>query len=665
MFLNRDISWLSFNERVFQQASKPDVPLMERMRFLAIFSSNLDEFFRVRFPAITALSSLSSKFRKQTIPPTDKYLAEQVKKIIESQLKMFGEILTRQLLPALNEKGIVIYYNQPLCIEHKYDVKEIFLTRVLSFIQPIYVNKDFTENFIPVNDQPYFIATIKDDKSGTLKQAVVNIPVEHINRFFTLPNKEGKKYFIFLDDIIRENIDYLFPGYVVSAVSSFKISRDAELLLDEVLDKDIIREIEKKIEKRKIGKPTRLLLEKEMPVNVQLYLKSIFKIKDEQVFEGGRYHNLKDFFRLPEVDASFYYPPAMPFRYLQHEKYNGLFDLIEEKDRLLHFPYHNFNTVLAFFNHAAIDPDVKSIYVTLYRVASDSFIANALMSAAHNGKKVVVFVELKARFDEENNIKWSKKMSDAGILIINNIHDIKVHTKIALVQKAKTAYAIIGTGNFNEKTAGLYSDHLLLTNNEDITRDLKSLFICLQSRDCKSDLKQLQPKRILISQVNMLDVLEKEIKKQMAKAKLGEPALIRMKMNNLEDTDFVKLLYKASKAGVIIRLNVRGICCLMPGEEGYSENITVKRIVDRYLEHSRIFIFGEGEQMKTYIGSADLMTRNLYHRIEVAVPVSENELQVKLEKYFDMQWHEDGEANGNYEKGCQHKVYEYLKQNLS
>lgn len=678
MIFNRDISWLGFNERVLLEASMDDVPLMERIKFLAIFSSNLDEFFRVRFPAVTTLSSLSSKLRKRTIPPTNKFLARQVKTIVDKQLQSLGMILHEQLLPQLDQNGIVLYYNQPLQEVHRDAVKEIFLTHILSFIQPIYINKDFTANFTPVNDQPYFIVSIHNDEKKIMKQVVVNIPTEQLTRFYSLPPVDNKRYIIFIDDIIRENMDYLFPGYTITAISSFKISRDAEIVFEEVFVKDIVEEIEKKIEKRKSGKPSRLLIEKDMPPSIQFYLKSLFKVKAEEIFEGGRYHNLKDLMSLPVQDAAFYYQDQKPLPYLQVNQYNELFDLVRQQDRMLHFPYHNYNPMLHFFNHAAVDPEVRSIQVTLYRIAAESHIANALISAAKNGKKVVVFMELKARFDEANNIKWSKLMKEAGIHIINNIQNLKVHSKIALVQKDNSAYAIIGTGNFNEKTARLYTDHAFMTSDPDITDDLKQLFSCLEHRDCKDQIKTLKPKKLLISQVNMIEELENEIKSQISNAKKERPALIRLKMNNLEDYGVIQLLYKASRAGVKIKLLVRGICCLVPGKKS-SENIEVKRIVDRYLEHSRIFIFGEGDNKTTYIGSADLMTRNLFYRIEVAVPVAEPGLQNEMEDYFELQWNDNVKAvsidkdNGQHfseveagtaRQAAQVAIYDYLKQKI-
>ncbi|MEP6675419.1 MAG: polyphosphate kinase 1 [Ferruginibacter sp.] len=680
MYYNRDISWLGFNERVLQEAADPEVPLMERIKFLSIFSANLDEFFRVRFPAIAALSGLNSKIRKRTIPPTSKNLAKLIKDIVNKQFNNFGSILREQLLPGLETAGIVLYYDQPLKEEHIDEVKEFFLSNVLSFIQPLFINDDFTKNFIPENDRPYFLITIKQAGISITRHAVVNIPSDKLPRFFSLSALEGKSYLIFIDDIIRENLNCLFPGFEILTVSSFKINRDAELLLEESLGKDILREIEKKLEKRKMGKLSRFLFQQNMPQSLQMYLSSVFHVKDAEMFEGGRYHDLKDLINLPVKNDSLYYPVI---KRLASENINisgDIFEKIKERDILLHFPYQSYNPILSFFNQAAIDPNVRSIYITLYRIASDSHIANALISAAKNGKEVVVFVELKARFDEANNIMWSKAMKKAGIRIIYSIPGIKVHSKIALVKKDKDDYALIGTGNFNEKTAQLYADHTLLTSDPSITDDLKKLFNCLQRDDCKTALKHLEPEQLLISQVNMVSSLERLIKEQISIAKKQMPACISLKMNSLEDPGIIQLLYKASRAGVKVRLMVRGICCLIPGRKNLSENIEVKRIVDRYLEHSRIFIFGEAGNSQVFIGSADCMTRNLHYRVEAAVPVKAAPLKEELETYFELQWTDNTKAVTMDEKNVQHfpvraadeikirsqdAIYDFLKQKHS
>lgn len=676
MYYNRDLSWLGFNERVLQEAADATVPVMERLKFLSIFSSNLDEFFRVRFPAMVALSSLSGKIRKRTIPPTDKKLATYAKEIINKQLLEFGNILKEQVLPELEKNNIILYYDQPILEDHKAEIRDIFLSTILSFIQPIFISEDFIKIFTPENDKLYFLVSLKQKETDHLKHCIVNIPSENLSRFFQLAPIGEKKYFIFIDDIIRENINYIFPGFDVITASSFKVTRDAELLLDEGLGKDIVKEIEKKLEKRDMGKLSRFLFQRDMPQSLQLYLKAVFNIKEEELFEGGRYHNLKDLAKLPVEGKHFFYPEAKPLQPFQMHQCGEIFDLIKSKDILLHFPYHSYNPVLSFFNQAAIDPDVKSIHITLYRVAADSHIVNALISAAKNGKEVVAFIELKARFDEANNLKWSKEMKKAGIKLIYSLPNIKVHSKIALVVKKGYAYAFIGTGNFNENTARFYADHTLLTADAAITNDLKELFTALEHKNEKERVQHLSPSQLLISQVNMLPELEKMIKVQINRAKKKLPASIKLKLNSLEDYDMIQLLYKASKAGVKIQLIVRGICCIAAGKTDLSENIEAKRIVDRYLEHSRIYIFGEGEDAKVFIGSADWMTRNLHYRIEVCTPINDKAIQEELKKYFELQWNDDAKAvllkenneqlylsrsEGSKNMRSQQTVYEFLK----
>jgi polyphosphate kinase len=383
-------------------------------------------------------------------------------------------------------------------------------------------------------------------------------------------------------------------------------------------------------------------------VSVQKFLAASLGLKAEQLFVGGRYHNLSDMAKLPVKKKELYYPDLEQLKPIHMQECGDIFTRIEQKDVLLHFPYDSYNPVLTFFNQAAIDPDVSSIYVTLYRVAADSHIVNALISAAKNKKEVMVFVELKARFDEANNIRWSKEMEKAGVKIIYSIPRIKVHSKIALVQKQTAAgtksYAYVGTGNFNETTARFYTDHALFTTDSDITTDLQTLFQFLKQRTKPVRKAGKEFGSILVSQYNMTDIFEQEINAQIKRKKKGLPASIKIKLNNLEDIPMIDQLYKASRAGVHIQLIVRGICCLKSGEKELSENIEIKRIVDRFLEHSRIFIFGENGTGKVYMGSSDWMTRNLHHRIEVCVPVREPDLAKQLKDYFDIQWSDNVKA---------------------
>jgi polyphosphate kinase len=683
MYHNRDISWLSFNYRVLQEAADKTVPLMERLKFLSIFSSNMDEFFRVRYPVISLYSELKDKTLNKIIPPPDKHMAEKVQEIVGAQFSEFGVILNKELLPALAEHKICLYYNKPIPPQFTAQVREIFLSRILSFIQPVMVQDPFREDFFAESNKLYFLVLLKKEGEDVLQHAIVNIPAQKLPRFFKLESEDEFEQIVFLDDMIRDNLRCVFTSFAVHACYSFKITRNAELYLDEEnYQKDILKELEKKLEKRDNGTPTRLLYEEGMPISVQKFMASSLGLKYEQLYTGGRYHNLSDLAKLPVNRPELFYPDIKPLKQLFQEDCGDMLRRIEEKDILLHFPYDSYNPVLSFFNHAAIDPDVKSIYVTLYRLAADSYVANALISAARNKKEVVVFVELKARFDEANNIRWSKEMEKAGVKIIYSIPRIKVHSKIALVNKqnaeGKKSYAYIGTGNFNETTARFYTDHALFTADVKVTRDLQKLFQFLKARTKPVKKAAKEFETILVSQYNMIEVFEQEVKAQIKRVKKKMPAGIKIKLNNLEDVPMIDLLYKAAKAGVPIKLIVRGICCLNSGEKGLKNNIEVKRIVDRFLEHSRIFIFGENGTGNVYIGSSDWMTRNLYHRIEVCVPVKDGQLAHELKDYFEIQWTDTAKASeagtlpesypiardglDNADTRCsQQEIYTYLK----
>jgi polyphosphate kinase len=422
------------------------------------------------------------------------------------------------------------------------------------------------------------------------------------------------------------------------------------------------------------------LYEKGMPSSLQKFLAGSLGLKNDELYEGGRYHNLSDLASFPVSRKDLEYPSLQQLKPIGLEYCGDIFRQIEEKDLLLHFPYESYNPVLAFFNQAAIDPAVQSISVTLYRVASESHIVNALISAAKNKKRVQVFVELKARFDEANNIKWSREMVKAGVKIIYSIPLIKVHSKIALIikrtKKEVKGYSYVGTGNFNETTARFYTDHALFTARDEVIKDLQHLFNILEKekRPQKDAVNEFN--HLLVSQYNMVPAFEEEIMKQIKKKKKGQEAAIRIKINNLEDIYMIDLLYKAGKAGVKVQLLVRGICCIAPGKEKLSENIEVKRIVGQFLEHSRIFIFGVGDDSNVYMGSADWMTRNLQHRIEVCIPVTDSMLKEDLTNYFDIQWNDTVKAvsldedlnqvrlnnlSDQDQETPQQKIYGYLK----
>ncbi|HYD22301.1 MAG TPA: polyphosphate kinase 1 [Flavipsychrobacter sp.] len=673
-YYNRDLSWLQFNYRVLLEAADETVPLYERLKFLSIFSSNMDEFFRVRYPVVTAISEMGPKVRRK-IEPGSKKVLEQIQEEVEGQLRDYGEILTQQLLPALKAENIHVYYNEKIRSEHVNEVREYFLSRVLSFIQPIFLEEEGERDFIPENGKLYFIVSLRTDKDTYLKYAIVNIPSDKIDRFYCPKPIDGVNYVLFLDDIIRENINYIFPGFEVGGVYTIKLNRDADLEIDDDYSMDVIRKIERQLKKRENGPPSRFLYEEGMPKNIQLFLTSIFGISHDEVFSGGRYHNLKDLAKFPSFGKQLYYDdwPGISLPLF----YNGgdIFKAVRGKDILIHLPYHSYDPILAFFNQAAIDPEVEEIYITLYRIASESLIANALISAARNGKKVTVFIELKARFDEENNLAWSKKMNEAGIQIIYGIPDIKVHAKTALVTRkndsGKHAYAVLSTGNFNELTARYYADHVLFTSNRHITTELFILFHFLQKKLSSRQDEQLTFETLYVSRFNLIERFEEHINKEIKKAKRGNGGRIRIKVNNLEEPYMIDLLRKAAKAGVKVDVMARSICCLIPE----NENATVKRLVDRYLEHSRLFIFGENDDAIVVIGSADLMTRNLRHRVEVCFPILDISCKTELLNYFDLQWQDHEKVviiNGDMEQhrisagqgglpAAQHSIYQYLR----
>lgn len=679
MYYNRDLSWLTFNYRVLQEAACIDVPLYERIKFLSIFSSNLDEFFSVRYPVVMAISNLKAKTQRKVENFIPDHFVEKIQEQIEMHLSEFQQIFSGTILPELDAQGIVLYYNRQLREEHIPEAREYFLSKILSFLQPVFLKGDMAGKFEPEANKLYMIISLKKRGEDEVQQAIIKIPADHLKRFHTLSPIDGKQYVVFIDDIIRENSKYIFPGFEIAGTYSIKFNRNADLEFEEDYRGNILEKIEKKLVNRAYGQPSRFLYESAMPRNVQLYIASIFGIDHDQLFADGRYHSLSDLASFPDFGKKLTYTERKPIVIPKLQDGWDLFKAVEVKDILLHFPYHSYNAILSFFNQAAIDPDVKEIYITLYRVASDSLIANALISAAKNGKKVTVFIELKARFDEANNIVWSKKMKNAGVRLVYSMPDIKVHTKIALVTKEveekKKSYAIISTGNFNESTARYYTDHTLLTVDKEINTELLHLFHYLE-KGTKGDIEDTSFKKLIVSRFNMVATFKKLVEAEIKIAKKTGKGLIRIKLNNLEEPGMIDLLYKASRAGVTVQLIVRSICCLVPGVKDLSEHIAVKRLVDRYLEHSRIFIFGEGNESRIIIGSSDWMTRNLYHRIELCTPIIDINSRVELLDYFDMQWRDNDKVveigdvvkDENMEEQSIHNgqesIYNYLKERV-
>ncbi len=656
VFLNRDLSWLSFNHRVLKEAGDKTVPLYSRISFLSIFSSNLDEFFRVRMPSIFAFTSIESK-KISIAEEYPKDLVQQVQNTVHLQLEEFGSILKKQILPELTENHICLYYGDPIRSEHIETVREFFLSKVLSFLQPIILRKENQADVFLDNNALYFIVDMEvEDQPGLHSYALLNIPSANLPRFSELPMLGDDHYILFLDDVIRENLQEVFPAFTIKGAWAIKLTRDAEMSIEDEFIGDLAEKIEKQLEKREVGHATRLLYDQTMPADVKDFVQKYLLLKNEEMVEGGRYHNLKDLGSFPNPSkAKLTHPNWASSPHAGFDNHRSIFQSIADKEKLLHLPYHSYNYILRFFNEAAIDPNVKEIYITLYRVAADSHIVNALISAAKNGKKVTVFVELKARFDEANNLKWSKKMKAAGIKIINSIPGLKVHAKVALVKRMENLpdvkagkemknYSFMATGNFNEATGRFYTDHVLFTSNKEFGIELGWLFDYLQSRKQPADYMKIPFEHLLVSQFNLIKRFDKLIEREIKNARKGRPAGIIIKLNNLQERAMIERLYEASRAGVKVQLLVRSVCSLAPGVESQSENITIHRIVDRYLEHARVFVFHNNGEPQYFMGSADWMNRNLHSRIEVVFPVYDQKFGEEINHILQLQLNDNTKA---------------------
>lgn len=639
-FFNRDLSWLKFNERILMEAERSTVPLLERIKFLSIFSSNLDEFYRVRMPVLLALEKLSNK--EDNDIKIDDNLLNTANQLISEQQQRYGKVLKSDLIPLLKENKINLVYGQPFPAEIQKNITRYFLSQVMAFLQPVYINAD--TNFFPSNNELYFLITLK--KKEDAEVVILNIPSNQLPRFYKVESGE-ETFIVFLDDIVRFHLDRIFPHGEITGCYSFKITRDAEIDLKDEYSGSLSEQLEKQLLKRDSGLATRFLHQPGIPANVFELLKKLFNLKKANRMEGGQYHNLKDFMGFP-VNSPKLSNQNWP-KICNTDLIDGsLTEAIYKNDIIVHTPYQSYDSVLRFFNEAAIDEDVREIYVTLYRVASDSKIVNALISAAKNGKKVTVLVELKARFDEANNIKWAKKMKEVGVDIIYSVTALKVHAKVALVKRQtgdRMRYSgLFSTGNFNESTAAFYTDHILMTANKEMLREVELLFIFLAKRVKPNSVDLIKFNHLLVAQFNLQQVFLDLIDREIEHAKQGKPSGITIKMNNLEEKVLINKLYEASLAGVKIELIVRSICRLISGVSGMSENIKVTRIVDRYLEHGRIFIFHNLGKNDVYLGSADWMNRNIYRRIEVCFPIYNEQIKQEMIDIIEIQKQDNVQA---------------------
>lgn len=639
-FFNRDLSWLKFNERILMEAERSTVPVLERIKFLSIFSSNLDEFYRVRMPVLLALEKLSNK--EDNDIQIDDNLLNTANQLISGQQQRYGKVLKSDIIPQLKENKINLIYGQPFPKEIQKSVTRYFLSQVMAFLQPVYINVD--TNFFPSNNELYFLITLK--KKEDAEVVILNIPSNLLPRFYKVETGD-ETFIVFLDDIVRFHLDRVFPEGEVAGCYSFKITRDAEIDLKDEYSGSLSEQLEKQLLKRDSGLATRFLHQPGIPANVFELLKKLFNLKKANRIEGGQYHNLKDFMGFP-VNSPKLSNQNWP-KICNTDLIDGsLTEAIYKNDIIVHTPYQSYDSVLRFFNEAAIDAEVWEIYVTLYRVASDSKIVNALISAAKNGKKVTVLVELKARFDEANNIKWAKKMKEVGVDIIYSVTALKVHAKVALVKRQtgdRMRYSgLFATGNFNESTAAFYTDHILMTANKEMLREVELLFIFLAKRVKPTSADLIKFNHLLVAQFNLQQVFLNLIDREIEHARQGKPSGITIKMNNLEEKVLINKLYEASQAGVKIEMIVRSICRLIPGVQGMSENIKITRIVDRYLEHGRVFIFHNLGKNDVFLGSADWMNRNIYRRIEVCFPIYNEKIKQEMIDIIEIQKQDNVQA---------------------
>ncbi len=677
-YFNRDVSWLIFNDRVLQEAQDPNVPVLERLKFLGIFSSNLDEFFRVRVATLNRATKLGQKAKKILIDDPTKTL-EKIQILVLKQTEIFEEVY-QKILKELDSHQIFIVNEKNLSLVHQKFIQNYFRQEVFSKLIPIML--DYLPNFVTsMKDQSIYLAIClsKSTKKNKPRYALIEIPSDVLPRFIVFPQIDEKQCIILLEDVIRYCLPEIFSIFDFDQFSAYtvKVTRDAELDIENDALESYIEKISKSVKARKKGRPVRFIYDESLPKDfLNFFTKKLRFSSSDNVIPGGRYHNFKDFTRFPRVGTKeFRYPPfeVLPHKDLQGEK--SVLKIIREKDILIHYPYQSFDYMASFLREAAIDPKVVSIKMTLYRLAKNSNIVNALIHAVRNGTQVTVVVELQARFDEESNIYWANKLEEGGARVIYGVPGYKVHSKICLLaRKEKGAlvhYVNISTGNYNEETALYYCDKSLFTTDVRITDEIEELFHFFED-----NIYPVKYKSLLISPFHMREKFSNLIQTEIHNARKGKPAHILLQTNSLVDREMIGKLYKASQAGVKIRAIVRGACSLVPGIPGISENIEAIGIIDRFLEHSRLFIFCNGGEEKYFISSADWMNRNLNYRIELACPIYDLSIQQEIREIFEIQFQDnvkarviDAKHDNAYRKNTnsdtpirsQIEIYHYLK----
>ncbi len=675
----RDISWLAFNARVLQEANDPRNHIQDRLRFLGIFSNNLDEFFRVRVAALNKMVLLGKAAKMHLEANPDKIL-RKIQTTVMTQQEEFDRTYS-DIITELERKRIFIKNEKQLSKHQKEFVAKFFEDRVRTQIIPLMIE---TIPHIPLlRDKSIYLACVLGNTKASMIQryALIEIPTKVLPRFVILPSEEGQTDIVLLEDIIRFNLPSLFApfgfnrflGYVI------KLTRDAELELDNDVNTNLLDELEKGLKNRKRGRATRFVFDRHIDPQLLNYLtRRLGLTKKDNLIPGGRIHNFKDFIDFPASIFDDIKARQQPFIHPLLKQPCRIMDVIEKRDVMLHLPYHSFDSIIDLLREAAIDPFVQSIRITCYRVAKNSKIINALINAVRNGKEVTVVLELRARFDEEANMRWKEQLEEEGVKVVLGIHNMKVHAKICVIKKREfnrtKQYGFVSTGNLNENTAKFYGDHCLLTTNRAILADINRIFDFLENPLKKlASLKNC--KTLPISPVTMRKSMLAHLDKEIRLAKAKKPASVVIKLNSLVDKMLIEKLYTAAKAGVNIQMVIRGICCAYTEQAAFKGRLNAISIVDDYLEHARVFVFGNGKEPAVFISSADWMIRNLDHRIEAACPIYDKDIQQELIDILNIQLAEnvkgrilDNEQSNNYVQRQEHKpevrsqeaIYKYL-----
>ena len=673
-FVERDLSWMYFNHRILQEAEKKEVPILERMSFLGIYSNNLDEFFRVRMASLNRLALSKDKNIK-----ADRERAKKTIKDINHLNACYNKEFEKaedDITEKLEAKGIRLLHETELNEEQQLFIRRLYLEKLNGSTNPIWLSQ--VKEIGATGDDGIFLAIKRmewheDKKKPKVDYALIAMPDKELGRFVRLPKSDGMENIMYLDDVIRYCLPMIFigEGKATYEAYSFKFTKDAEMEMDNDLNSGVMQKVAKGVKSRKSGEPIRVIYDDSMPKELLKRIMSRLNIDTlDTIVSGGRYQNHKDLMAFPDCGRTdLKYPKWTPILKPELETEQSILDTIRQKDRFIHVPYHSFNSFIRVLREAALSPDVKAINVTLYRLAKASKVVKALICAARNGKKVTVVIELLARFDEESNIKWSKRLQEAGVEVVFGVEGLKIHSKLVYIQCKSGDIACIGTGNLHEGNAKVYTDYMMMTARPQIVREVKKVFEFISK-----PFKPVKFRELLVSPNEMKPKILRLISDEIRNAKEGLEAWIKVKINHITDEDVVAKLYEASQAGVKISLLVRGNCSLVPGLPGVSENISALGVIDTYLEHARILIFANGGNPKYFLGSADWMPRNLVNRIEVLTPVYDEQLQHDLERTIDYGLRDttnarivDGRGGNQFKEGApfrsQEQLYvDYLKE---